>query len=356
MKEKASALVIVTTLLVMSVVVHGLPPRYDVVTVTETHGSPEDLNELSQVAGRHRRNGREQAYFWSTGSLTDLGTLGTGSTPVSEAYGINDSGHVAGVTDTGDGFSPQAFIWTQNQGMQDIGSASASSSMGFGINNSDQVVGWSHYGGQGWHAFLWASQTGMIDLGRWQGGGGAYDINDAGMVVGGYSIPFMWTQGDGMVSLGDLGGDPEEGSAYAVNNNGQIVGRAGAPSGAHAFLWEDGDMIDLGTLGGRNSSAFDINDAGVVVGQSWTSDDTAHGFVWEDGVMYDLNDLVPDDAPFGRLVQANAINDKGEILIQAQEVVGYSSHAYLLVPVPEPATLTLLTLGGLAILRRRRKR
>src|SRR5579859_5128955 len=70
---------------------------------------------------------------------------------------------------------------------------------------------------------------------------------------------------------------------HGVNDSGQAVGASGNPHGAetHAFFWQkQGGIRDLGTLpGGDYSSAFAINDSGVVVGVSNTSAST-HAFSW----------------------------------------------------------------------------
>jgi probable HAF family extracellular repeat protein len=56
------------------------------------------------------------------------------------------------------------------------------------------------------------------------------------------------------------------GTAYSINDNGQVVGK----SGDHAFLYKssDGSKIDLGTLGDSQSVAYSINNAGRIVGQA----------------------------------------------------------------------------------------
>ena len=64
--------------------------------------------------------------------------------------------------------------------------------------------------------------------------------------------------GQSTYTITDLGG--LSGSPFAnvtdINNFDQVVGT----SANHAFLWENGAMIDLGTLGGGRSVANAIND------------------------------------------------------------------------------------------------
>ena len=84
-----------------------------------------------------------------------------------------------------------------------------------------------------------------------------------------------------MADLGTLGGD--ESYALDVNNRGQVVGWAYTAGGLpFAFLWEKGVMTNLGTLGGSYSYGWGINDPGQVVGQSpATGDYPAHAVMWD---------------------------------------------------------------------------
>ena len=103
------------------------------------------------------------------------------------------------------------------------------------------------------------------------------------------AAPAHWAIAD----LGTLGPTYKTSIASAIDEQGDVVGGSGtANSTEHAFLWRDGKMTDLGTLGGRDSGAAAINEHGQVIGQSLTAKPArTHGFVWQDGEIADLGTL-----------------------------------------------------------------
>ena len=130
------------------------------------------------------------------------------------------------------------------------------------------------------------------------------DLNNLGDAVGfGYAgnvgtntHAFLYTNGV-MTDLGTLGG--YHSFARAINDSRVVVGYAETASRAlHAFRWNNGVMQDLGTLpgGGTNSWAFDINNAGHIVGKAEVTDyaGNTHAVRWTNGVITDLG-MLPGD-------------------------------------------------------------
>ena len=145
----------------------------------------------------------------------------------------------------------------------------------------------------------------------------AYGIDNTGRVTGISGTPdgsgraFIWQDGT-MTDLGTLGGWGGQGRGICPDF---VVGQSNADTGdAHACLWQNGVATDLGTLGGYTSCAYGINAAGQVVGMADADIESGdyHAFSWKDGVMVDLGTLG------GLLSCAYNVNSSGTI-------VGYSS-------------------------------
>lgn len=99
--------------------------------------------------------------------------------------------------------------------------------------------------------------------------------------------------------LADDGDTTDLGIApYDINDRGQVVGE----KDGRAYLWEDGQLAELDSLGG-GSRAFGINEHGQVIGQSYTADGELHGVVWSSGHVVDLGPAELTD-----------INDRGQVI------------------------------------------
>ena len=124
-----------------------------------------------------------------------------------------------------------------------------------------------------------------------------------------------------VTDLGTFGGIA--GAANAVNNRGSVVGNAFADlerTAPRAFLWQNGAATDLGTLGGPNSSAHFLNERGEVTGSAETSTPDPLGenfcgsgliclpFLWKDGLMTPLPTLGGNNG------YATGINNRGQVV------------------------------------------
>ena len=219
-----------------------------------------------------------KATLWNNGTITDLGTLGGNS---GFARAISDSGSIVGVSDTATGVG-HATLWS-NGTVTDLGALNgAIGSVAQSINSSNQIVGTSILNGNGNLATIWSNGN-ISALNPLDSliNSSATAINDFGIVVGeSYTVgaayrATMWS--NGMASaLGALNGEFSSASgALGINAMGHIVGVSTNVSGvSHAVLWVNGVAIDLNSLlsasdvtaGWVLSSAYAINNNGSIVG------------------------------------------------------------------------------------------
>ena len=275
-----------------------------------------DINAAGQVAGSYVTRDGNFRIFYSVGRrLIDLGN--------GEAYAINDSAQVAGYEWLADG-TMEAFV-TVDGAKVELGQGMAED-----VNNEGQVVGVSNG-----HPFMYDGT--MHDLGTLDGGGFAHAINDVGQIVGEseWGRPFLYDStglhdlsatisaaGGGLYRIwglfdindhgqviGDLtpiAGGNGEAFTYnlntkafrllpqliagdftypgGINDDGDMVGwaRPVGTSGTgiiHAVLWTGSSVRDLGTLGGGTSSAWAINDSGVVTGGADKRSGSEHAYL-----------------------------------------------------------------------------
>lgn len=318
---------------------------------------------------RQSNNGTKNHHY----QLIDLGTFGgPDSSTQDELQVLNSRGEVAGGADTsipnhpkaclvfcGGPFITHAFQW-QNGILNDLGALPGDNSSGANwISNSGLSTGFSEttavdplLGIREAHAVVWKNGQ-ITDLGTLEGGyeSVAFAVNSRGQVAGaGFNtVPdpfsftgtqqrvFLWQNGI-MEDVGTLGG-PDAGllgsfkGNVEMNERGQVVAcsyinsnpnpETGVPT-VDPFLWDsETGMHDLGGFGGTNGCAIYLNNRGQVVGYSNVAGDLAfHPFLWDRGVLQDLGTLG------GNFGFANWINEAGEISGTAATPGDLAVHAF----------------------------
>lgn len=304
---------------------------------------PQSTGYFDSGAGSH-------AFYHHGSSSTDLGTLGG---TFSVGYGVNSLGQVVGQSSLADN-TPQAFYYDGS--MHHLSFLSNGYASAYAINDNGIIVGQ-----EGSLGFV-ATSTGLIaNMGFGNGYDSALGVNSAGVVAGFGSTPdtgmgpgpnhaWYW---DG--TLHDMGALIPGGysGARSISDGGHIVGFANSASGQRGFIW-NGSMTQLDPVTGDiQCEAWGVNSSGLAVGSSTQASFQNRATLWESGTAFDLNGLLT--GPTGGLIveEARSISNSGHIFGTARDASGYG-HAVILTPVPEPGTWFALSLGGIALLKRRR--
>ena len=329
---------------------------------------PAAINARGLVTGTSG-TGLSQAVFCYDKSKKGMEDVSAIPNSMSRGFGINDSGKMVGDSNFGITKSTcRAAMFFKGTAV-DLGTLIEGGpySRANGINALGQVVGYSgpKPDSNKSRAFAWSESSGMFDLGTLGGTyAQAWAINDAGFVTGNSEIagtqdgiihafiyqPFALPRGGpptmDMLDLGTLGGRYSYGTFISVHNH--VVGYSSinmSDDRLHAFLYDKGKMIDLGSLGGATmqsdySYALGINARDQVVGYSYLP--FAEGihtplqvaFIYSGGIMVNLNDRIAGtDARRYRLDAATAINDKGQIVAIAYDNSTNLMRAVLLTPI-----------------------
>jgi probable HAF family extracellular repeat protein len=269
------------------------------------------------------------------GIASEFGFAGLGafgSPPWSHALDVSADGGIAIGSVNTDLGGRQACYWTAPGDVVQIGEG-----WGAAVSHDGKTIV-----GQRWNtdentgeAFMWTEGSGMIGLGDLPGGNfqsDGFGISGDAQYVIGFSVSgngpeaFRWSANEGMTGLGDLPGGEFASYAYDASADGtKIVGTGTGENGPEAFLWSaDDGFRGLGRLDGADFSVGNgmSSDGAFVVGFSGP-----RAFRWsESSGMLALEDLPRDK------VEAIAydVSDDGAIVVgsslvpdEIQEAVGW---------------------------------
>jgi probable HAF family extracellular repeat protein len=338
-----------TTTTDQSLVATSVPTRYYLIDVgpAETGPTPR-LNRNGAAIW----NANGHAFVYQNCQSRDLGSLAGGPT---FARGINSAGEIVGKSKVGEDF--HAFSWS-NGTMRDLGGtrgfafwqeAIASNYLGDVVGNEGvSTVVQSGVRFQSGVTVPLATFNGLAPT-------RVVDMNDSAFVVATQEGPFgtrallstngghLWRQVLGVPGLDAIT------TPFAENAYGHVVGTAGNGF-VRAFVSRDPDQpaTDLGTLGGSLAMAEGINSQGWVVGWAEATDGGGpRAFLHDRTTMIDLNTRLTS-APGWLLLEANAINDAGQIVAWAGSP-SFQNRIVFLEPAKTRMAIPRCAVGSLVI-------
>jgi hypothetical protein len=308
---------------------------------------------------------KRSAWLLVPGNSTPLGFAPPAGYSATMLNAINNNGVVAGFNFEINQSYPHGnsvFSWSPSNGSQTLATpASAYSSYVSGLNDAGSAVGFIETTPLVYSAVVWDATGHASTLAATPSGPTTfanYINNNGQMLVTGAdstsSRDYVWDSQTGYTVLANAPGfsqsvgvalnDGRHGVGYATND---LFGYSG-----HAIFWSDPQhVVDIGVLAGDASSlAYSVNASDLVVGVSSSALVGAppHGFLWSaDTGMVDLLSLLDPADPLRSHISnlaAYDINDAGQI-VGSLSLDGVQ-RAFVLTPVPEPASWAMLLAGG----------
>lgn len=287
-----------------------VPAQYTPVAIgasdaTAVNGAGQVVGSASPSLGAPRR-----AFFWNGSSINWLNFVGYST---STANAVNGAKVVGTANPTGT-FTPKGYLYDggSTTWLPTLGGASCNP---LSVNASGIVVGASQDAGGLMKAFAYAGGV-ITNLGTLGGPtSAAMDVNGNGQIVGhsrisasnGISRAFLHN-GTSMNALSGLW-DGGSSFAFAVNDNGLVVGTAEEGGVRKPVFWSGGQISKISNNPGQTS---DINNSGSMVGY-YSVGSTMTAFFYKNGQLIDLNSKLPAGSGW-RLYRAVSINETGHIV------------------------------------------
>lgn len=230
------------------------------------------INSLGDVIGWWFDGNRLHGFLLSGGVFTTLACPNHDTLCL--PYGINDNGQIVGLSQSGAG----AFLYDSKSDVYTTFSYPNVDTFPYGINNAGIIVGTleGHSSQVGFELDGTTYATVKVKGARTTTITSINNLGDA-VVASDFSngdLKYFVLNSSGLTRLND---GPGIRQPYGINDDGDIVGSF---TSQHLVAWgflSDGTHLKF--PGATRTSAYAVNNAGVVVGGFFTSPDS-HGFIW----------------------------------------------------------------------------
>lgn len=264
-------------------------------------------------------------------TITDLGVVGANPSMPGGPLVVTNSGWISGAAGVGPGgTAPEHAVLYYGGKMIDIGAPGlGGNSMGYGVNESGVAAGWAENTA--------ASLSTTEDFCGFQ----AFGLSSSPTPC----VPFIWQNGQ-MVPLPTLGG--VNGSATEINSSGMVGGYAEtttvdpnctAPQNFQfkPVVWISGAVQALPTGNDADGVVWAVNDRGDAAGATGSCGplnfltglylNATHAVLWRDGLAIDLGNL---GGMYNNL--PHGMNNLGQVVGESDLAGDQTAHAFLASP------------------------